>query len=107
MTMHYKAFKVPTSAPALHGYGLQIAQSMALPQRFLDYARANWQTLTDTNTARQHSQEQSQRILGRKKSVVDLYEALVHLSDMPGDLDDATLKKWLLHLQYKFIDSVS
>lgn len=107
MTMHYKAIKVPTLSPALSGYGLHIARSMAFPETFLKFAEQNQKQLIATNNARQAAQQQSQQALARKKSVVDLYEALVHLSDMPGELDETTLRKWLLHLQYKFIDSVS
>lgn len=105
--MHYKALKVPTTAPELHGYGLQVAHTMPFPHTFLKRAETNRQQLVATNDARKSAQQKSQQILGRKKSIVDLYEALVHMSDMPGDLDQETLKKWLVHLQFKFIDSVS
>lgn len=105
--MHYKAMKIPSDAPELHGYGLQVAHTLPFPKRFLEYAETNRQQLVDTNEARKSAHEKSQQILGRKKAIVDLYEALIHMSNMPGDLDEDTLKKWLLHLQYKFIDSVS
>lgn len=105
--MHYKALKIASSAAELHGYGLQIATTMPFPKTFMDFAYRNSELLKRANDQKEASQKKSQMVMARKKSVVELYEALVHLNDMPGDLDQDTLRKWLIHLQYKFINSAS
>lgn len=122
IVMHYKAQKTNHSSSAgrgegpldttttrglMPGYGLKIASTMVFPAQFLAEAVEVKRRLAVAQAARsQNAATQGDTALARKKLVLELYETLVHISKLDAtQLDPTSLRRWLVALQNKFIES--
>jgi DNA mismatch repair protein MSH4 len=124
IVMHYKAQRTnhsssnaggsegsleTTTSTHMPGYGLKIANAMLFPARFLAEAEEVKQRLTAAQARRERdaaAQSQGNTAMARKKLVLELYETLVHISKLDTtQLDPTSLRRWLVVLQNKFIES--
>lgn len=97
----------PSSSTTLQGYGLTVSKAFPFPAQFLDFADRNQQLLLASSQSRHRTQVAAQQRQARAKRVLEMYEALVHLGDMPGELDAETVRRWLVNLQAQFLDAVA
>ncbi|KAL4884433.1 muts domain V-domain-containing protein [Aspergillus karnatakaensis] len=96
MTMFYKITEGPNETKF---YGLTLAKLVDLPPGVLDTAHEVSEELTRLSLSR-HSQTKALAIARKRKLILSLREQLLQARD--GNMEGATLRRWLKRLQDEF-----